>query len=109
MGFFDIFGGKRKDINEYVAQARETPNALIIDVRSSREYATSHIAGAINIPLDQIKRVSKKAKPDTPIYLYCLSGTRSANARKSLEAMGFTNVVNMGAIGRYRGEIAHGM
>lgn len=107
MGLFNFFNSK--GIDEYVAEAREAKGALIVDVRSPKEFSGGHIKGAVNIPLDQLQKISKKA-PDleTPLYVYCLSGARSATACRHLKGMGYADAVNMGGIGRYKGEVVRG-
>lgn len=103
--FSGIFG---PSINELAAQARETPGSVVIDVRSPEEYRDGHIEGAVNIPLVSIPSTAVKRLPDksAPIFAYCLSGARSAQAVRELERQGYTNVVNMGGIGRWSGPLA---
>ncbi len=70
---------------------------LIIDVREPHEYAGSHVAGAINIPLNEIARGSAKldeVELDTEIVLYCRSGGRSGMALAALKEQGYTNLTN---------------
>jgi rhodanese-related sulfurtransferase/DNA-binding transcriptional ArsR family regulator len=43
----------------------------VIDVRPPEEYAQGHIAGALNIPLDMLKRRLKKLPRDRDIVAYC--------------------------------------
>jgi phage shock protein E len=71
--------------------------AVIIDVRSKREFEGGHIEGAVNIPLDQLtqnpKRLPEKSKA---IILCCASGMRSATATDILRRLGYKNVFNGG-------------
>lgn len=72
-------------------------NPVIVDVRTSREFAGGHIEGAILIPVQEIQRrvgelASHKADP---VFLYCKSGNRSTVAAKVLIDAGFTNVINL--------------
>jgi phage shock protein E len=71
-----------------------------IDVRSAEEFAEGHVATALNIPHEQIDVaiVELKLQPDDVIYLYCRSGRRSGIAKDSLEAMGYTQVTNIGSL-----------
>ena len=94
-------------IDELTAQARETPGSIVIDVRSPDEYRDGHIEGAVSIPLVSIPATASKRLPDknAPIYAYCLSGARSAQAVRELERQGYTKVVNMGGIGRWSGPL----
>jgi len=43
----------------------------VVDVRPSREYAQGHIAGALNIPLEQLKKRLKELPRDREIVAYC--------------------------------------
>lgn len=93
------------DINDELKEARKVDGAVIIDVRSPEEYAQGHIPGAINIPVEEIEAVTSKV-PDksTALYTYCLRGSRSRNAVKALKSMGYTQVISMGGINKYKGE-----
>ena len=71
--------------------------ALILDVRSPGEFATGHIKGAINIPVDQLSaNLSKLKQKDQVIITCCASGMRSASARSTLINAGYTHVYNGG-------------
>ena len=108
MGLFSLFGGG-SNINDLVEEARQTENAVIIDVRTPAEYKQGHIKGAYNIPLDQIDTVKKMVKnTSTPLYLYCASGARSGNAARYLQNSGYENVRNMGGISSWHGDIIKG-
>lgn len=50
MSIFSFFGGGA-NINEGVAEARETSGAVLVDVREADEYASGHIKDAVNVPL----------------------------------------------------------
>ena len=73
-------------------------DAILIDVRTQAEYQSGFIAGAINIPHDQIADKIAEVAPDktTPIYLYCRSGRRVEIAISTLKKLGYTNLVNLG-------------
>jgi rhodanese-related sulfurtransferase/DNA-binding transcriptional ArsR family regulator len=43
----------------------------VIDVRPAEEYAQGHIAGALNVPLDKLKRRLKGLPRDREIVAYC--------------------------------------
>lgn len=82
-----------RTITENEANELITKDAIIIDVRSSQEYDSGHIANAINIPVDNISSVNYDK--ETVIILYCASGVRSANAAKTLVDAGYTNIYNL--------------
>lgn len=110
MGLFNLFGAMGANINDLVEEARQTEGAVIIDVRTSAEFAQGHIEGAHNIPLDQIDVTKKVVKNTaTPLYLYCASGARSGNATRFLQSEGYEQVTNMGGIGSWRGPVVKGV
>src|SRR4029077_17437132 len=49
----------------------------LIDVRSPSEFASGHIPGAINIPMDQIESRLADLRPSAPIVLICQMGKRA--------------------------------
>lgn len=71
--------------------------ALLIDVRSENEFASSHNPSSINIPLDQINSYSEKLNKNVTIVLCCASGTRSGLAVGILKKNGLKNVFNIGS------------
>jgi rhodanese-related sulfurtransferase len=81
------------------------PDYLLVDVRTPAEFASGHIPTAINIPVDTIGTRPPTGKKDALIIVYCRSGNRSATARKLLVDLGFTNVVDFGAVSRWEGEL----
>lgn len=78
--------------------------AVVIDVRSPSEYSSGHIPGVINVPLDVVTEKVSTVAPDkdSPVFLHCQSGTRSAMACRKLKALGYTQVFNLGSLGRAR-------
>ena len=102
MGLFSFL--KSPDINKGLEKFRETENAVLLEVRTKEEYAERKIEGSINLPLDEIQRITDVV-PDksTPVFLHCRSGKRSGRAQKILASMGYTNAVNIGGIMTYRG------
>lgn len=70
--------------------------AIILDVRSHREYIQGHIKGSINAPLNELSSHISKIKKDKTIITCCASGMRSASAKKTLKANGFSTVYNGG-------------
>lgn len=71
--------------------------AVILDVRTSGEYAGGHIKGSINIPVQALGSQMSKLKKDKPIITCCASGMRSGSARSMLQSAGFTEVYNAGS------------
>jgi rhodanese-related sulfurtransferase len=71
--------------------------ATIIDVRSKGEFATGHVKGSINIPLEQIATSIAKLKSHSHIITCCRSGNRSGMALRTLKSKGLKNVTNGGS------------
>ena len=69
---------------------------MVIDVRSSEEVAQGTLKKAINIIHNDIAHATHKLPADKaqPIVVFC--GDRAGMAVSSLQAMGYTNVVNAG-------------
>jgi phage shock protein E len=104
MGLFDLLQGA--DINKGIEEWQETPNAVLVDVRTSKEYERGHIPGSINVPLDAIDRISSRVDDvDVPLYVHCQSGARSSQAVRQLKRMGYANVTDIGGIIGYRGKV----
>ncbi len=104
MGLFDLF--KRIDINEGLNQFKQTDGAKLIDVREKDEYKQGHIPNSINIPLSNLSIIEKEIKDKhIPLFIYCLSGSRSGEATRMLVKMGYEVVNNIGGINGYTGKI----
>ena len=100
--FFGLFG---PDINQGVREYKDTPDALLIDVREKDEYESGHIRDSINVPLSAYKEIVKVVRDfDIPLFVYCRSGVRSSRAAGYFEEMGYRKVKNIGGIMTYRGE-----
>jgi len=62
-----------------------SPAALLVDVRSGSEFASGHIPGAVNIPMDQIESRLGDLGLNLPIVLVCQSGKRARMTADLLE------------------------
>lgn len=79
------------------AELVEAGNGLVLDVRTPDEYAAGHIEGCtlINVFDEDFAQQVDKLDPNTPVYVYCRSGRRSANAMSILHDKGFAEVYNL--------------
>jgi sulfur-carrier protein adenylyltransferase/sulfurtransferase len=70
---------------------------LLVDVREPDEWSEGHVPAAIHVPRGNLESRIERAAPDRarPIVLYCQSGNRSAFAAKTLEELGYENVVSL--------------
>lgn len=81
MGFLDfIFGAKKRHVKQYLEQG-----AVILDVRSQKEWDVGHIEGSMHVPLDHLTdKVGDIKRLDKPVIVCCESGVRAAKAAKFL-------------------------
>lgn len=69
----------------------------ILDVRSEEEFKSGHLKNAINIDWNgkNFKKQTKDMPRFMPLFIYCGSGYRSADAAKFLVEEGFKTVINL--------------
>lgn len=98
---------RRITADEAQVLMRREQDYLILDVRSPEEYAAGHIPHAINIPMEQFGEDPPKELPDRNqmIFVYCVKGVRSMNVANRLAHMGYKNIVEMGGIQDWHGDI----
>jgi rhodanese-related sulfurtransferase len=86
-------------------QARTRLHELtVIDVRTPAEYASGHLPGALNIPLDHIRRALpdiRHAAERGDVLVVCASGARSENACKLLAEEGIATATLAGGTGAW--------
>lgn len=92
---------------EFVTAIQNEKEAVIIDVRTPEEYAKGHLENAQNINwknADFEQKITTYTK-DTPLFVYCMSGGRSASAAEKLRSLGYTKVYELdGGILKWRNE-----
>lgn len=67
---------------------------LLVDVRTSGEFASGHIPGAVNIPLNVLEQRLIDLPHSKPVIVVCQTGNRSINGAKILMRAGFHDVYN---------------
>lgn len=83
--------------------------AVVVDVRTMREWQAMRIPGAVHIPLDEIPSRFEELDPESDTLIICAHGVRSAAATRWLEAAGFDRVANIRhGICRWPGPLEHG-
>jgi len=96
--YIAFFGGK---VGAAHAKQLVADGAMLLDVRTSGEFASGHLPGAVNIPLGELSARIAKVPKDQPVTVYCASGMRSASAKRLLKATGRTAVQDLGGMSRY--------
>lgn len=89
-------GPARVGTGEFAAVI-EQPGIQIIDVRTPEEFADGHIAGAVNIPVQQPDFATRIAAldPNATYAVYCRSGNRSQPAVAAMEEAGITDIYEL--------------
>ena len=94
-------------MDEAKALMEESEGYILLDVRTKEEYESGYIPGAINIPLSDINGnvVSSLPEKSQIILVYCRSGNRSRQASDKLSTLGYTNIIEIGGINSWKGEL----
>lgn len=92
---------------ELQQKLNEKAPIVLLDVRTQEEFDNGHIPGALLLPYDEIDKKAAQLLPEKEkeIIIYCRSGRRSAIAKDSLEALGYTNVKDFGGMNRWQGKV----
>jgi len=82
-------------------------NALVLDLRPAEAFASGHLAGARNLPPDQLPQAGETLKKykEKPVVVYDDSGSQSGPVARKLAEQGFTKAVNLrGGLAAWRAE-----
>lgn len=83
---------------ESITEKIKIGQSTIIDVRSNEEFSGGHVAGSINIPVQELPaRIEDFENMKKPIILCCASGSRSGMALDFLRSNGIDEVYNGGS------------
>lgn len=72
--------------------------AIILDVRTEREFKNGHIEGSVNISLGTIRERYIELDSSKTYITYCSHGIRSMEVKAILKNKGFKDVYNGGAM-----------
>jgi molybdopterin/thiamine biosynthesis adenylyltransferase/rhodanese-related sulfurtransferase len=81
--------------------------AVFLDVREPDEYEQGAVPGAVHIPRGNLESQIEGRLTDhaAPIVVYCAGGTRSAFAARTLQDLGYSDVVSMaGGFNKWKDE-----
>jgi thioredoxin len=83
--------------SEFQTAMSAESDAQILDVRTIDEFQNGHIEGATNADVNSaaFQQIASGLDKDKTVFVYCLSGARSASAAGMLKEMGFKSIVNL--------------
>lgn len=90
---------------EFSTELKNTPDAVLVDVRTHSEFASGHLQNAKNIDWngDAFETEIAQLDKEKPVLVYCQSGRRSDAAAEKMREMGFKNVLELdGGIAGWR-------
>jgi molybdopterin/thiamine biosynthesis adenylyltransferase/rhodanese-related sulfurtransferase len=105
----DLLAKIKKEIREVnvndVQDRIQNNGVALLDVREKEEWDEGHLPGATFLPRGFLEVRVEKEVPEKskPVIVYCAGGTRSAYAAKTLQDLGYTDVVSMaGGYGQWK-------
>ena len=72
-----------------LATYQKNPGVILVDLREREDYRKEHLAGAINIPYDELVNSMKTLPKDKLIILCCYYGNHSLRATRLMEKEGY--------------------
>lgn len=79
----------------------ENSQCILLDVREESEFCISHAEGAQCLPVDSIDNKTASLaidSLDTPVIVYCKTGSRSELAAQRLSELGYRNIFDLGSV-----------
>jgi molybdopterin/thiamine biosynthesis adenylyltransferase/rhodanese-related sulfurtransferase len=105
----DLLAAARAETTEIdgAEAERRLGEVTVLDVREPDEYQQGALPDAMHIPRGMLESQVEGKLPDkdVPIIVHCASGVRSAFAAKTLQDLGYSNVVNLaGGFNKWKDE-----
>jgi rhodanese-related sulfurtransferase len=79
---------QRVAVDELQSELKSGKAPMIVDLRDPREYQNYHLAGAVNIPLDEVEKRIGEIPPSTNVVLACHAGQQSLLGGRLLNKLG---------------------
>jgi sulfur-carrier protein adenylyltransferase/sulfurtransferase len=103
----ELLNAAKAEIREVDAKdvARELDRYQMLDVREPDEFEQGAVPGAVHVPRGQLEFSVEGRLPDksAPVAVYCAGGVRSAFAAKTLQDLGYSDVVSViGGFNRWK-------
>ncbi|CAG5006121.1 Hydroxyacylglutathione hydrolase [Dyadobacter sp. CECT 9275] len=73
----------------------ENPGMVVLDVRKASEFASEHVIGAENVPLDYLNDNLAKIDKNKTYLVHCAGGYRSMIFNSILKARGYDNLIDV--------------
>ncbi len=108
--FRDLLAAAKSEITEVDTQTaaeRIQKGWAVLDVREPDEYQEGALLGAVHIPRGHLEAQieNRLIDKDQPVVVYCAGGVRSAFAARTLQELGYREVVSLeGGFGRWKDE-----
>lgn len=99
--FIDLFGP------DFEREMKNSPNAVILDVRTPAEFSIGKIPGAINIDIRRgdFETIVETFDRNKTYFVYCRAGNRSIAACSILGSRGYRSYNLVGGLKKWKGEI----
>ncbi|MDQ3742602.1 MAG: rhodanese-like domain-containing protein [Actinomycetota bacterium] len=92
-------GGSEETAAERAVDEVAAGEAVLLDVRSDREFAAGHAARVQHLDhADVLDGARPRLDKDETIYVYCRSGRRAEEVVTILEREGYTDVESIGGL-----------
>ena len=80
---------------QLIARRAAGETIQVVDVRSAKDFAKSHVDGAVHIPLGALRARAGELDPTLPTVTYCNKGVSGNAGQNILRCLGFTWVANL--------------
>lgn len=91
----NIVTGAMRPVYWREVQSADRQKTMLIDVRTVAEHELGTIAGAVNIPLDDLRDRIHEIPKDKEVVVFCAVGLRGYLAERILRGRGYDNVRNL--------------
>ncbi|MGA1366169.1 MAG: molybdopterin-synthase adenylyltransferase MoeB, partial [Ilumatobacteraceae bacterium] len=99
---------KIQEVDTQTASEKIASNQVVVlDVREPDEFEQGALKNVVHIPRGHLEAQveSKIVDKNSPVIVYCAGGVRSAFAAKTLQELGYSNVLSMaGGFGKWKDE-----
>jgi len=83
--------------NQQVTTLLNREKAVVVDIRTKKDFSKGHLLGSVNIPLASIKDSQKELEKyqNHPIILVDANGLQTSSAAQQIKKMGIENLSRM--------------